>query len=127
METFIFKFHTQSTEYPEGFTAKLGNSYQYAAEPSSVDQRLFKLSFETMFYYTGANGVTLSALKFPEINMLVLENFYRFHRMWRSFTYPHPIYGNLVARFNKPLMVPAGVKGGQGSLQAFGLELIEQP
>ena len=127
MEIFIWKYHTQSTEYPEGFTAKLGNSYTFAAEPSSVDQRLFKLSFPTMFYYMEVDGVTLNLAKLPSINMGALEAFYKVHRQWKSFIYPHPIYGDVVAKFNKPLVVPQGTVAGNGSLQGFGLELLEQP
>lgn len=127
METFIWKYHTQSTEYPAGFSVRLGNSYEFAAEPTSVDQRLFKLKFPTMFYFTEANGVTINVTKEPDINMGALEAFYKVHRMWKTFIYPHPVYGNVNVRFRAPLVVPEGVPGGFGSLQGFGIELIEQP
>lgn len=127
METFIWKYHTQSTEYPEGFSVKLGKSYTYTAEPESVDQRIFKLFFPTMTYFVQANGVTLDLVKRPEINFGALEAFYLVHRTWKRFIYPHPIYGNVTATFHKPLVVPKGIMGGAGSLEAFGLELLEHP
>ena len=127
METFIWMLHTVSTEYPEGFTAKLGNSYEYAAEPTSVDQRLFKLGFKTMRYFTLADGVTIDPTKVPVVNMAALEAFYKIHRMWKTFIYPHVIYGNVNVRFHKPLVIPPGIEGGGGAVQAFTLELIEQP
>lgn len=127
MEIFIFKYHTYGTEYPEGFTVKMGNSYTFASEPSAVDQRIFKLSFPTMFYYMEADGVTLKLDKMPEINMGALEAFYNLHKQWKRFIYPSPIYGNVVCTFNKPLSVPQGIMGGNGSVQAFGLELLEHP
>lgn len=127
METFIWNLHTQSTEYPEGFTAKLGNSYEFAAEPTSVDQRVFKLYFKTMRYYTLANGTTIDATQVPVINMAALEAFYKVHRMWKTFLYPHPVYGTVQVKFRKPLMIPQGIEGGGGAVQPFGLEFTEQP
>lgn len=126
METFIWKFHTMSIEHPEGDTMTLGNSYQYAAEPRSVDQRTFKLGFKTMKYFLNASQqIDLNA--WPELNMARLYNFYLEHRMWKSFIYPNPTLGNLVCRFKAPLTVPAGLEGGNGAVQSFGIELIEQP
>ena len=133
METFIWNYHTQGTKYQEGVTIRLGNSYQYAPEPPSVDQRIFQLRFATMFYYTRwvtVSGVLTEVLddtRTPELNMLLLEQFYQRHRMWKSFIYPHPVYGNLEVKFNKALNVPPGIIGGDGALQGFDLELLEQP
>lgn len=129
METFIWKYHTQSTEYPEGVTIRLGNSYQYAPEPPSVDQRVFKLRFPTMFYFTKwvGNSEVIDDTKEPELNMELLDRFYKTHRMWKTFIYPHPVYGNLEVKFGKALKIPAGIPGGDGALQGFDLELIEQP
>ena len=127
METFTWKYHTQSTEYPAGYTAALGNSYQYAVEPTSVDQRLFKLGFPVLVYYTQADGVTLDLTKDPATNLGLLEEFYKTHRMWKTFIYPHPVYGNVNARFSSPLKVPPGTVGGNGAVHNLGIELLEQP
>lgn len=52
METFDFPYFKYSVEYPEaGFRMELGNSYQYSASPTSPDQRLFYLYFDTMVFY----------------------------------------------------------------------------
>lgn len=127
METFIWSMHTFATEYPEGFTLELGNAYQYAAEPRSpVDQRTFRLSFKTMKYFTNGAG-QIDLTNSPIINLGLLDKFYRDHRMWKSFIYPHPVYGNVVCRFKRPLSIPQGIEGGQGAVQGFSVELIEQP
>lgn len=126
METFIWQYHTFSTEYPEGPTMKLGNSYVYAAEPRSVDQRKFKLGFQTLKYFLNGAG-QIDETAWPAMNMALLDKFYREHRMWKSFIYPHPVYGNLVCRFSAPLSVPEGNMGGGGTVKPFSIELLEQP
>lgn len=129
METFTWKYHTQSTEYPDGVTLRLGNSYQYAPEPPSVDQRLIKLRFPTMFYFTKwvAGFEVIDDAKEPTLNMQLLDEFYQRHRMWKSFIYPHPIYGDMTVKFNKALKIPSGIPGGDGALMGFDLEFMEQP
>jgi len=126
METFVWSMHTQSTEYPEGFKTKLGNSYTFASEPRAIYQRIFKLKFNALKYFTYSNG-TIDRTFMPALNMGALELFYQQHEMWKDFIYPHPVYGNVVAKFHRPLVVPEGVMGGGGVVQGFGLELEEQP
>ena len=63
----------------------------------------------------------------PELNAGALEDFYLNNKLYKKFTYPHPIYGSLEVRFNKPLVLPKGVHGGNGTLEAFELEFIEVP
>lgn len=167
METFDFPYFTYATEYPDsGFRMQLGNSYQYSAAPTSPDQRLVRLYFDTMVNYpctvfkqplsptalavgdlwihTGSlpnkpyrwNGTTwalsttsvnLNIMKQPEINAGRLDSFYNTHKLHKKFIFPHPIYGNMAVRFNKPLVLPKGIKDGGGALEAFELELIEIP
>lgn len=126
MERFIWKYHTQSTEYPDGYTAKLGGGYQYAAEPRGPDQRVFKLKFPTLIYFTNSNGGINSTFK-NEINLASLEAFYNAHKMWLRFIYPHPVYGDVIATFNKGLIIPEGIIGGGGAVTGFGIELLEHP
>lgn len=127
METFSWMMHRFSTEYPEtGFRVQLGNSYQYAAPPVAPDQRKITLKFATMKYFVNTAGVVDATIQ-PEINFLALENFYNAHKLWRKFYYNHPVYGQLVCKFNKPLQVPDGIPDGGGCLEPFEVELIEVP
>lgn len=59
-----------------------------------------------------------------QINMTALEAFYSYHKLYRSFIYPHPVYGNVECKFFSPLKIPEGV-GNMGALKDFTLELIE--
>lgn len=54
-----------------------------------------------------------------------LEAFYNAHKLHRSFLYPHPVYGNLEVKFMSPLKIPEGIKGGNGALNDFEIDLIE--
>ena|SRR5687768_6346921 len=124
---FIWKYHRYSTDYPEsGFQMELGGSYQFTSEPDGPDQRLFTLHFETMRYFTDSSG-NVDATISPELNFLALENFYKEHRRWKSFTYDHPIYGLVKVRFAKPLRTPKGILGGDGALEPFSIDLLEIP
>lgn len=127
MATFTWDKHTFATDYPvSGFKIQFGNSYEYAEGPTSPDQRLITLSFPVLKYFTNPSGV-LDATIQPTLNMLALENFYTEHKLWKTFVYPHPVYGNLNVRFSKPLKVPGGIPGGGGAVGAFSVELVEQP
>lgn len=127
MATFNFPYHTYATNYPDSsFRAKLGNSYQYSAAPTAPDQRIFVLKFPLLKYFVAPNG-DLDRTKEPLMNMALLDDFYRLHKMHLSFTYKHPIYGNLTCRFNKPLNVPDGLGGGDGAILGISIELLECP
>lgn len=127
MLTFTWMGHTSATEYPDsGFKMKFGNSYEYAEGPTAPDQRRFTLSFPLLKYFVNAAGVVDATIQ-PTLNMKALEDFYILHKLWKTFIYPHPVYGNVNVRFQAPLKVPGGIPGGDGALGAFSIELIEQP
>lgn len=127
MAIFTFNNHTQETNYPDtSIRAKLGNSYQFTAPPSAPDQREFTLKFAVMKWYLDGNG-NLDLTQFPAINLAVLDAFYNRHKLWATFTYPHPVYGNLPCKFNKPLKIPAGEAGGNGAVKNIEINLIEAP
>lgn len=127
MATFNFPYHTVSTEYPDStFRAKLGNSYQYSAQPVAPDQRIFVLKFALMKYFQAKSGA-IDRTTLPEINMALLDDFYQAHKLHSTFTYKHPVYGDLACRFNKPLKIPEGVAGGDGAIQNIEVEFIEMP
>jgi hypothetical protein len=133
MERFNFPYHSFSTDYPvNGAKVQLGNSYEYASQPSAPPQRVFRLYFPSMIYYMTAAvdansyptpNVTLN----PTLNMGKMEAFYNAHELWKTFEYVHPVYGLKLVRFKEPLKIPAGNPGGDGTVQPFTIELIEQP
>lgn len=125
MQTFNFPYHTQSTEYPEsGTRVQLGSGYIFTSPPNGPDLRRFNLKFEAMKYFTNELGA-IDLTQKPEINMAVLENFYKTHKLHKTFIYPHPVYGNVQVKFYSPLKIPEGIVGGNGVLKDFTLELIE--
>lgn len=125
MQTFNFPYHKFRTEYPEsGNRVQLGGNYVFTAPPNGPDLRRITLSFPTMKYYlNGLNQIDLTAN--PQINMAVLEKFYNDHKLHKSFTYPHPIYGNMEVKFFSPLKIPDGITNGGGAIEDFEIELIE--
>ncbi len=126
MAIFDFPMHTFSTENPESsFRAKMGGSYVFSAPPAAPDQRIFKLKFRAMKYFVTAGGIDINVK--PEINLARLELFYATHKTHATFTYPHPVYGDVVCSFNKPLIVPAGTEGGGGIVENIEVELLEHP
>ena len=127
MADFNFPYHTVRTEYPEsGFRVQLGNSYQYSAPPPAPDQRVFKLKFKILKWFTTPTGQIDRAAQ-PEINIALLEDFYLQHKMFATFTYNHPVHGSVSVRFNKPLQIPEGIEGGDGAVPGVEVEFIEVP
>ena len=127
MEVFNFPNHLYSTERPvSGAQITLGNSYQYAVEPTAPDQRNIHLTFRGLWYYKNSGGVIDETID-AENNMAALESFYNRHRLWKNFQYTHPIYGLLTVRFSTPLSTPNGTPGGTGIVEGVQVKLIEQP
>lgn len=125
MQLFDFPYHKFRTEYPEsGNRVQLGGNYVFTAPPNGPDLRRITLKFETMKYYLDIDGgIDLSPT--PQINMAVLEAFYNFHKLHKSFIYPHPVYGNMEVKFFSPLKIPEGITNGGGALGDFEIELVE--
>jgi hypothetical protein len=127
LEDFDFPYHTFETVNPEtGFRGKFGGSYLFTATPDSPDQRMFKLGFQAMQFFTDSDGSLNSATE-PAINMKRLIDFYQTHKLHKSFNYNHPVYGIVEVKFNKPLPEPKGAGFGYGVVEAFEVELVEIP
>ena len=126
MATFPALYFKYATKYPQsGTRLELARSYVFTSEAEAPDQRIFSLSLSGMQYFVV--GGQLSAAPHPERNMKVLEDFYIEHRLSKSFTLDHPLYGEVVCKFNKPLEIPEGVSGGDGFLPTCEVELLEIP
>lgn len=126
LQTFDFPFHSIEVEYPESSKKiTFGGGYEFASRPRGPDQVIYKLHFEAMSFFTNGAGVADRLIN-PQINILTLEDFYKAHRMYEKFIYPHPAEGNLTVRFKSPLKYkqqPLGL----GVIEAFSVELITQP
>lgn len=127
MAIFDFPMHRVATEHPEsGPRMQFGDSYMYTAEPTAPDQRIFKLKFPILKYFLGPGDVISLTIQ-PAINLARLYAFYLEHKTWKSFTYPHPVFGDVQVKFNKPLSIPEGIPQGDGAHADISLEFIEQP
>lgn len=124
---FDFPYHRVETENPEsGFRGQFGGSYVFTAPPSDPDQRTFTLYFATMKFYTTGDGL-IDDISNPHINMMTLINFYKEHKLYKSFQYNHPVHGLMEVKFNKPLKEPQGMVGGDGAVEPITIQLIEIP
>jgi hypothetical protein len=124
-QIFDFPYHKVKTRYfKRGLSVTLGNGWDYSATPHTPAVRIFTLSFQTMKYFDTAYTTTG---KEAQIDMAKLETFYQTHEQYAEFLYPHPIYGNILVKFNAPLEIPEGITGGEGALGAFSLEFKEVP
>jgi hypothetical protein len=127
METFPPTYFIYSTRYPEsGQRIQLGNSYQFDTPPAAPDQRIFRLTLQGMCYFVDQNN-EIDEVYQPGRNLAVLDKFYNDHKRAHAFIFPHPVYGNVICKFNTPLEIPPGVPGGNGLVQDPEVELIEIP
>lgn len=126
METFDFPMHLYEISYVENQArAQLGGNWQWVAAPDIPEQRIIKLSFVAMRWIF--SGDTVDRVSEPQINIAKLEDFYKAHLLHEPFIYPSTYHGDLTVRFNKPFILPKGLKGGNGSTQGLELEFIEVP
>lgn len=121
-----------STVYPEsGTRVQFGNNWIFSSKPNAPDQRIFKLTFGALKYIvfidpeTGAQSTDV--VNELQYNLGALEYFYQQHRLWKSFSFWHPVHQWTLCRFNKPFEVPVGAPGGSGFVNNINVELIEQP
>lgn len=127
MAEFDFPYHLTETVNPDNsFRVALGNGWEYATETGDADQRIFKLSFQGMKFFVDAAGQIDENFE-PQRNMKTLIDFYHSKKLYRAFTYEHPVYGVLSVRFNRPLPEPKPMIGGGGVVEEFVVELRELP
>lgn len=127
MAVFPATYFTSTTKYPEsGNRITLANSYTFTSGPTAPDQRIFTVKVQAMQYFLTAGGVLDLT---PEVgrNLAVLEAFYNVHKLHVIFDFTHPVYGVVKVKFNRPLEIPEGIKGGNGMVEDFDVELLEQP
>lgn len=127
MAIFSFPYHTVKTKYaPSGFRVSFGGNYTFTAAPDAPTPRIFTLSFPdgAMKYFLNEADEIDPTIE-PERNMQAMDDFYREHETWKSFTYNHPVYGALNVKFSKELEIPEGIKGGDGAVEGFSLEMTE--
>lgn len=124
---FDFPFHlVEDKNGDPGNRVQLGNSYQFATPPSAPVPRIFVLSFETMWRGIKSDG-SRDVTTIPQKNAGTLWDFYAYFGMHKTFQYPHPWFGTVNVRFNKPLELPKGKAGGNGWTESFSVEFMEQP
>jgi hypothetical protein len=138
---FFFPYHTIQDEYPKNSVAtQYGSGYSFASAPVGPPQIMFHLFFDIMFWFTdttpdGPIHRTYSPIKFPGMNVAALIDFYECHQLYGTFIYPHAARGNVLVRFNKPLVTPRNLKTPPGmfdslwahSVEPFQIDLILQP
>lgn len=138
--TFDFPFHKPNDEYPGGTMTKFGRGYSFAASPSGKQETVCHLNFKAMFVYYNPDN-TLNLDVDPKFNIMALETFYQAHLMHKPFQYQHHRRGLVIARFNKPLIVPktvdtpdmiggklvGGVSYRLHQTEPFDMDLLVQP
>lgn len=127
LEVFDFPFHKASVAYPErSAQVKLGGNYLFSTKPSGPVMRTFTLEFNVLYWIKNQFGVFDSNIE-PQLNLLRLDDFYVRHELHKDFIYQHEIYGNLVVKFVKPLVIPTAKEGSDGAVFGLSLLVIEQP
>lgn len=126
-DTIDIAYNVPMSKYPDnGFRIQMGNSYSFAAAPTSPPQRIFVVRVQGKRAYAQYDGTVDTNAALPE-NVMTLNAFYLAHQLWKTFIYPHPLFGNLNVKFNKPLELPEVMVGGSGLLPDITLEFVEQP
>lgn len=141
LKTFDFPYSTPQDEYPAGATVKFGRGYRFASAPTGPDEVILHLNFPAMFAFQAAFGAAPDPTVEPQLNIHALEDFYKEHRMYLPFYVMHPRQGQIICRFNKPLVMPKPIKTSPGEIggrivngtswrvfqmEAFDLELLIQ-
>lgn len=142
MDTFDFPYSTPQDEYPTGATVKFGRGYSFASAPDGPDEVTVHLNFPAMFAFQAVFNGPFDPTVEPQLNIHALEDFYKAHRMYLPFYFQHSRLGQVICRFNKPLVMPKPVKSSPGEfgtyawggktwrsfqMEPFDIELLMQP
>ncbi|PZP71764.1 hypothetical protein [Methylorubrum populi] len=119
LERFNFPFHSPNDEYPGGSTIKFGRGYRFAAQPPGPDEIITHLAFPAMFVLNVNAGDAPHRTALPTFNIFALQDFYERHRMFKPFLYPHASRGEVIVRFDKPLIMPKAIKTSPGEVGAI--------
>lgn len=123
LRRFIWDYFNFGTTYNEPYgninlTNNSSDGYVFAQSTKPV--RVFELDFPTMIY----TGEDENYAPKP-INFNLLIKFYLEHGCHKPFIFNHPVYGDTVVRFSKPLVMPKKTVGGSGAIQNFSITLAE--
>ena len=128
LPVFDFPYHVVETRYPQnGTTVQFGKSYTFTAKPDGPPQRNFALEFPTLVWETDDFTGLVDPTTRPQTNAYALDTFYNLVQLWQPFHYMHPVYGQLVVRFARALVLPKQIVGGSGAIAPVTLEFIEVP
>lgn len=126
-QTWNWPYHTVETRYPMNSTVvQFGNGYSFTSKPTSPPQRTFVLDLSALRIVTDSSGNVIEGSN-PQLSVYSLDLFYRQVQCYEAFTYNHPMYGALLCRFAKPLVLPKVEPGGGGVVPNITVELIEVP
>lgn len=127
METFNFPFHgvPAMTGEDNATSIILTGGFKFGAEPSEPMMRIFTLNFPVLGYEFLPNGTPdeLGTVN-PQHNAIALWEFYRTHGTWKSFIYPHAIFGNVSVKFDRPVELPQ-IEGNLGKVKNIQVVLRE--
>lgn len=115
----LYKFDSQYVE-PFSHVALGGLSQSYVPRVEHRPQRHINLTF------VGMKDFPENRATDNPTNFRTLYNFYLRHGTYKSFIFEHPVYGDLIVRFGKTLVVPTRVKDGLGTVDSFNILLIEK-
>lgn len=116
-----------SSEYkPESGLLPLGGGYTFATMPAKQEMRVFRLSFPVLFWKFTLGG-KVDWTSNPTQNLARLELLYNKVRTSDPFWFTHPVYGQLLVRFDAPIKIPAGETRNCGWIGPIDITLLEVP
>jgi hypothetical protein len=102
------------------------NGWQFTSKPTTPYVRRFKVTLHGLRWILNAATGLYDAATTPTINAKALEDFYKAHEQWNSFTWQHPhISAPLTLRFAAPLTVPEALPNSGGWLGPLEVMFIE--
>lgn len=126
LATFNFPLHKVRTIHPDAaYKVTMGGSYDFVSKPDAPPQRIFILHFDAMIWAINAGTGFPDASVTPTYNYKALRNFYETVQTYERFNYPHPEFGTIVVRFDRPLEDPD--PNGEYTTGPFDLQFKEQP
>ena len=126
--TFDWNLHIETTVYNDvDQSLKLGGGWDYMIDPLVNPPRTFVLTFGALCWFTKRvnDQLMLDYETSAPINAGRLDKFFDTHRLHKPFWYPHPKYGLIKVRFDKPVNLANPSLNSKGVVQNVTVFLKE--
>lgn len=100
------------------------NGWDFTSKSVIPYRRKFSMRLHGIRWILNGDANALDIITNPTLNAGRLAKFYRDHRTYEPFNFPHEYLGTILVRFHAPVTIPVGLPNSFGLVEPFDVMLI---